>query len=77
MIISKVPELRFEKERREKRKLPIRVISEETGLSAGAIHRLLQEDVERVDTATLNTLCGYFECGVGDLLQYVKEGSGQ
>lgn len=75
MIISRVPELRLEKERREGRKLPIRVISEETGLSSGAVFRLLSDKVERVDTATLDVMCNYFGCGVGDLLEHTKGGN--
>ena len=76
MIVSMLPELRLQRERQEGRKLPVRVIAEESGLSAGAVQRLMTSDFERVETATLGAICKYFGCTVGDLLVY-QEGKGQ
>jgi putative transcriptional regulator len=73
MIRSRLKRLRLEKEEREGRKLPYHVISEETGLSQGVLVRLMNSRFDRVETPTLNALCRYFECGVGDLLEYVPE----
>jgi putative transcriptional regulator len=38
-----------------------------TGLSLPAISRLHNNEFERVDTATINTLCHFFGCEVGEL----------
>lgn len=73
MILSNLNLLRAKKETLEKRKLPYRVISEETGLSQGVLVRLMNSQFERVETPTLNALCNYFGCDVGDLLHYVPE----
>lgn len=74
MILSKVRQLRFEKEEREGRKLTYEVMTEETGLSPSTLARLLRrEPVDRIDGSTLSTLCAYFGCGVGDVLEYVPD----
>lgn len=71
MIRSNLNLLRAQKETAEGRKLPYRVISEETGLSQGVLVRLMNSEFERIETPTLDALCQYFGCQVGDLLYYV------
>lgn len=73
VIRSKLRRLRLEKEERERRKLPYRVIAEETRLSQGVLVRLMNSEFERVEVPTLNALCQYFGCGIGDLLEYVSD----
>ncbi len=73
MIRSKLKYLRVKKEEQQGRKLTYKVITEETGLSEGVLVRLMNSNFERVETPTLSALCGYFECGIGDLLEYVPE----
>ncbi len=73
MIRSRLRRLRLDKEEREGRKLPYHVISGETGLSQGVLVRLMNSRFDRVETPTLNTLCKYFQCGVGDLLEYIPD----
>lgn len=75
MIRSRLNILLAEKGHREKRKLTYRVISEETRLSQGVLVRLNNDNFGRVDAATLNTLCEYLNCGVGDLLVYTTDTS--
>jgi len=72
MIRSRLNLLLAEKGHREERKLTYRVVAEETGLSQGVLVRL-NSQFDRVDTKTINTLCWYFGCGVGDLLEYAPE----
>lgn len=60
-----------QKSAREERKIPYRVVTEETGLSSGVLTRLVNSDFDRVERGTLDTLCRYFGCGVGDVLEYV------
>lgn len=76
MIRSKVKWLRLAKEEREKRKLPYRTIATETGLSQGVLVRLMNSEFERVEVPTLNALCKYFGCNVGDMLEYVPDEEG-
>ena len=73
MIRSRMKRLRLDKEEQERRKLSYEVISKETGLSKGVIVRLMNSNFERIETPTINALCAYFACGVGDLLEYVPE----
>ena len=75
MIRSNLDLLRVQKERRESRKLPYRVIAEETGLSQGVLVRLMGQTFDKVEKGTLGTLCAYFGCGIGDILEYVPEES--
>ena len=74
MIRCKIKYLRVKKEEEEDRKLTYKVITEETGLSEGVLVRLMNSNFERVETPTLNALCRYFGCGIGELLEYVPDG---
>ena len=71
MIRSRLNILLAEKGHREGRKLTYRVVSEETQLSQGVLVRLNSDNFGRLDTSTLDTLCHYFGCGIGDLLVFV------
>jgi putative transcriptional regulator len=48
-------------------RLSQRELSRATGVSKDAIGRLHNNDFNRVDTDTVNTLCNYFNCEIGDL----------
>lgn len=74
MIRSRLSVLLAEKGHRENRKLTYRVVSEETGLSQGVLVRLNGDSLERVEIHTLEMLCDYFGCGVGDLLINMPSG---
>jgi putative transcriptional regulator len=73
-VKSRVQVLRTEKEQREGRKISLDTMAKETGVSVMALQRLtvIGRLVERVDGATLGALCRYFDCGVGDLLEFVQ-----
>ena len=78
MIMSKVRRLRFEKQEQEGRKLTYTVMQQETGLAAATLASLLKNDpIERINGQTLDTLCRYFACGVGDVLEFVPDKEGQ
>lgn len=71
MIYCKLKQLIAEKEFREKRKITYKVIQEETGLSSTTIAKLLSyKGVQRIDGSTLDRLCEFFGCQVGDILIY-------
>lgn len=43
------------------------------GLSKNTLARLAENKTDRVDFTTIDKLCAYFNCTVGDLLEYVPE----
>lgn len=73
MIRSRMKWLRLAKEERDGVKLTYRTIATHTGISTGALMRLMNSEFDRVDSNTLNALCRYFGCQVGDLLEYVPD----
>lgn len=74
MLLTHFDDLRRLKEFRERRDLSIRTISEETGLSQGAILRVKNLKMERVYLSTLERLCRYFGVkSLSELIEYVPE----
>lgn len=73
VIINRLKALIVEKEMRENRKLTYRKIAEETGISTTTIVKYTTQQVERVDLTTLETLCEYFNVGLGELLIWNRE----
>lgn len=71
-IYNRLKILIAEKEIREGRSLPYRVIFEETGIAKSTLTDYAKQRVTRFDASTLNTLCRYFDCQPGDLLVYSK-----
>lgn len=49
----------------------------ETGISRRALTNLYNDTFKAVDTETLNTLCTFFDCTLGELLKFVPEDKGQ
>ena len=45
-------------------------VARETGLHRATLALLYSEEAARIDLATLDKLCEYFGCGVGDLLEF-------
>ena len=48
-------------------------ISKKSGIGWGTINRWKRSEVDRFDASVLSALCEYFECGVGDLIEYVPD----
>lgn len=69
-IQNRLKVLLAEKELRENRKLTYRKVAEETGLAIGTLTAYMTQNVNRFDRSTLETLCNYLDCNVGDLLNY-------
>lgn len=59
-------------ERRGER-ITIEQFAFETKLALGTVRKWYKGHVDRFDSITLLTLCEYFECQPGDLLQIVDE----
>lgn len=68
MIKSKLHILMHDKGIRSVAKL-----SELTGISRPTLYRIYNETGDRIEYGTLDKLCSYFNCQVGDIL-YFEEG---
>lgn len=44
-------------------------VSRDTGINRGTLTRMYYETIERVDLEVLDTLCGYFNCSIEELLE--------
>lgn len=55
------------------KKVKITDVHTNTGLSRNTITELYYERVTRIDYNTINQLCQYLQCSVGELLEYVPE----
>ena len=54
------------------KKVKIADVSRDTGLHRNTITLLYKEEATRIELDTIDKLCDYFQCSVGDLLQKVK-----
>lgn len=70
MIHSRLRSLISQKEMRENRRITYREIAGATRIPASTISRLVGDQMTRFETDTLAALCKYFECNVGDILDY-------
>jgi putative transcriptional regulator len=73
-IQNRLKVLLAEKELRESRKLTYRTVAKETGLAIDTLTAYMTQRVNRFDKSTLETLCEYLSCNVGDLLIYSADG---
>ena len=56
-------------------KLRIADVSRRTGLNRSTITALYKETGTRIDLPAIEELCRLFDCQVGDLFEYVEDGS--
>lgn len=59
------------------RKKRVADVAKATGLYRGTLSLLYTEQSVRIDLATLDKLCEYFSCSVGDLFEYVPDPKGK
>ena len=57
----------------EKRAMAQTELQARSGLGYSTINALYHEKTERIEFATLETLCEVLGCRVGDLLEYVQK----
>lgn len=55
------------------RKLKIMDVARDTGLNRNTVTLLYKETAQRIDFVTMEALCRYFDCGVGELFEVIKE----
>ncbi len=73
MVKCKLKLLIAQREVDEGRKITYTSLVNVTGLSINAIGRLAEGKTDRIEFTTIDKLCAYFNCTVGDLLEYVPE----
>ena len=54
------------------RKLKLADVIRDTGINRSTLTRLYHETTTRIDYETLETLCKYLKCDVGDFLKIVE-----
>ena len=70
MVKSKLKILIAQREVETGQKLTYERLASEVGLSKTTLNRLAEGKTDRVDFLTLEKLCRYFQCDIGDLLVY-------
>lgn len=73
MIRLHLKKLLDDKSFRDKEKITLNQVSEETGISRATLNRLANTPGYNTNTDTLNALCKYFECTTGELMEYVLD----
>ena len=66
MIVSKLAQLLAE------RFLRISDVNRETGLARATLANLYYRRTKQIDLETLDKLCSYLQCSVGDILEFQK-----
>jgi DNA-binding Xre family transcriptional regulator len=62
-----------EKQKEERRNIPLAEVSEKTGISRRALYAWENNKVNRFDVPVINALCGYFNIQPGELFEYVPD----
>ncbi len=73
VVASRMKLLVAERELRERRRLSIRIIVEESGASRSTVERLLNNTIKRVPLDDLGALCRYFNCNVCEILHMEED----
>lgn len=68
-IKERIADLEF----RERRVVQIKEIAEATGIHRVTLSKLANNKKYNVGIDTLDKLCEYFKCGLGDVAEYVSE----
>lgn len=63
--------LMAEKAQREQRRLTLKRVAEETGISYYTLNAIAHDTIREYPRAALASLCQYFACDIGDLLTVV------
>ena len=74
MLRFKLKERIADKEFRDGRRITLLEIAEEAGIGRITLSRILNRGAN-VRTDTLERLCEYFDCQVGDLVEFVRDSS--
>jgi DNA-binding Xre family transcriptional regulator len=64
--------LMAEKAQREQRRITLKKVADETGISYYTLNAIAHDTIREYPRAALASLCGYFGCDIGDLLTVVE-----
>ncbi len=73
-MTSNLRVLTAQKGQRERRRISLRTVAEETGISRYTVYAFANDTISEYPKEVITTLCNYFDCTVGDLL-LVEEAS--
>ena len=71
MLRYKVRELLAEKSFVENRRVTFKELSEQCGVSRQTLTRMVNQRGYITGTDTLDKLCEYFRCAIGELVEYI------
>lgn len=60
-----------QKSQRDGKRVTLRSVARDTGISTYTIYALANNEIEEYPRTVLEKLCTYFECNIGDLLTTV------
>lgn len=75
MVRFKVKVLMANKELQEGKKITYRLVAKEARVSTSILTAMSNQKMKQVGLTTIDKLCGYFGCQVGDLMEYVPNGT--
>lgn len=74
MIIFKIDELVIEKEKKDGGRISLQNIANETGINRTVLSKMKnQRETYSTTTNTINLLCEYFDCTVGDVIEFKRD----
>lgn len=73
MIRFKIKELIAKKEFAEERRLTIGEVASEAGIHRMTLSKMINQRGYNTSTENLSRLCGYFDCRVEELVEYVPD----
>ena len=73
MIRYRIQELLAEKHFRDGRRVTLKELAEETGISRVTLSKMVNQRGYGTLTDHLNRLCRYFDCSLAELAEYVPD----
>ena len=73
MIRLLVKKLLDDKSFKDKKKITLNQVSQETGISRATLNRIVNNPGYNTNTDSINALCKYFQCSPGELIEYIAD----
>ena len=73
MIRYKLKECMSKKQFKDDKRITMKVVAEETGIHRTTLSKIANIKQYKTSTDVLDRLCEYFDVGISDLIEYVKE----
>jgi len=77
MIRTKIKQLLDDKSFRERRRITLAEVSEQTGISRATVTRIANVPGYNANLDAIDALCAYFDCQPGDLLEWIPQTTDQ